>query len=594
MPRIFLSRGLAILLIGLAAATPVRAGEQADLLQLRNTVLNLVDALVKQGVLTKAQADALVKKAEQDAAKQTEAQVAQKPASAPPENAATVEGEKALAEKSSGKVVRVPYVPEFVKDQIREQVRNELRQDVVADVMQRAKKEKWGLPEALPEWVSNIKLYGDVRLRDEYSAFGSDNPKVTDVNNPYYSILTVNSKGVLASSCTTVSSDPRSCFHNTSANQNQGRVRVRLGMEAKIADSLKFDARLTTGSQANPVSTNQSLGNTGQRYEVQLDRAYLQYDGQNSEGFNWLTASGGRIPNPFLSTELVYDEDLNFEGAALTYRHHIGGETDSPLIKGNARQVFATVGAFPLQNVQFSARDKWLFGAQLGANWEFDNQSTFKIGAAYYDYSHITGKRNGVDSHFNDYSAPQYLQKGNLLFNIANSSIPNSTAGLYALAAKYELIDVTASIDFAQLDPYHVTLTGDIVKNIGYDQQDVLDRTLGGQLAFRTGGAAAASFFKARTLGYQVNLTVGWPKLSKLGDWQVFGLYKYLQRDAVLDAFTDSDFHLGGTDAQGYIVGGKLGLTRNTWFQGRLISTTEIDGAPLSIDTLQFDLNAKF
>ena len=33
-------------------------------------------------------------------------------------------------------------------------------------------------------------------------------------------------------------------------------------------------------------------------------------------------------------------------------------------------------------------------------------------------------------------------------------------------------------------------------------------------------------------------------------------LNAYAAADAVLDAFTDSDFHLGGTDAKGYYLGG--------------------------------------
>ena len=70
--------------------------------------------------------------------------------------------------------------------------------------------------------------------------------------------------------------------------------------------------------------------------------------------------------------------------------------------------------------------------------------------------------------------------------------------------------------------------------------------------------------------------------------------YRYLQRDAVLDAFTDSDFHLGGTDTQGYRITGLYGLTKNLWMRARWMSATEIDGPPLSIDVLQVDLNAKF
>jgi hypothetical protein len=92
----------------------------------------------------------------------------------------------------------------------------------------------------------------------------------------------------------------------------------------------------------------------------------------------------------------------------------------------------------------------------------------------------------------------------------------------------------------------------------------------------------------------QIKLTVGRPIVERKGEWQTSFAYKKIGGNAVLDAFTDSDFHLGGTDARGWILGGAYGLALNTWLSVRYISTDEIRGAPLGIDTLQIDLNAKF
>jgi hypothetical protein len=95
-------------------------------------------------------------------------------------------------------------------------------------------------------------------------------------------------------------------------------------------------------------------------------------------------------------------------------------------------------------------------------------------------------------------------------------------------------------------------------------------------------------------MGYLGKLTVGIPSITRRGEWQVFGAYKYVQRDAVLDAFTDSDFRLGGTDAKGYILGGSYGIDRNTWLSLKWLSADPIDGPPYSVDSLQLDLNARF
>ena len=61
-----------------------------------------------------------------------------------------------------------------------------------------------------------------------------------------------------------------------------------------------------------------------------------------------------------------------------------------------------------------------------------------------------------------------------------------------------------------------------------------------------------------------------------------------------MDGFADSDFHGGGTDAQGYTLAGEFGITRNTWMRMRYMSANEIDGPPLAVDILLVDLNAAF
>ncbi|MBA5735346.1 putative porin, partial [Escherichia coli] len=63
--------------------------------------------------------------------------------------------------------VAVPYVPQLVRDQTRDQV----KQEVVAQ----AKAENWAQPNTFPDWVSRIKLDGDLRVRDEYHFYGSRN-----------------------------------------------------------------------------------------------------------------------------------------------------------------------------------------------------------------------------------------------------------------------------------------------------------------------------------------------------------------------------------------------------------------------------------
>src|SRR5580698_6199590 len=135
---------------------PVLAGHAADerqsLEELRNTVVNLLQALVDQGVISKEKAQQMVKAAQDKAA-----------------------ADAAAVAKADEGAVRVPYVPQIVKDEIAKQVADEVKPAVTKDVIAQAKTDKWGVPGALPDWLGRIRLSGEVTLRDESLLYDGDN-----------------------------------------------------------------------------------------------------------------------------------------------------------------------------------------------------------------------------------------------------------------------------------------------------------------------------------------------------------------------------------------------------------------------------------
>ena len=541
-----------VLAVGIAmAGGSVHADEQQELLKLKNTTMNLIQILVDQGIMSQEKADELIQQAEAKAERQV--QQAERDAATP-----------------KSKVVRVPYVPEFVKEDIRNDVREELRAQVVDDVMAQAKTERWGVPEALPEWISRIKVKGDLRLRAEGDEFASGNaPNLIDFQKY--------NEG---------DSQP---FLNTTEDRQRLRERARIDIDAKITNTLKAGLRVSTGNFDDPVSTNQTLGNYSNRYTITLDRAYLKYDDYNLDGYKWLTLTGGRMANPFFSTDLVYDRDLGFEGLAAAYRHNLIGSDNLWEQDEQTHTLFATLGMFSLQEVELSSQDKWLLGGQVGIDWQTSNQSTLTLATSYYGYVNIDGRQNPVGTTEYDYTAPEYVQGGNTMFPLDQGAGFNSR--LAGLAGYYKLLNATARWDYAGFAPTHVTLTGDYVENIGWDRDEIRHRT-NGQVFTELG--SLTNEIRNDTTGYQIQLAVGWPQLRKARDWQVFGAWKHLESDAVLDAFTDSDFHLGGTNAEGWVLGGSYGLADYTWLTGRWISADEIEGAPYGVDVIQLDLNAKF
>jgi hypothetical protein len=94
--------------------------------------------------------------------------------------------------------------------------------------------------------------------------------------------------------------------------------------------------------------------------------------------------------------------------------------------------------------------------------------------------------------------------------------------------------------------------------------------------------------------GYMAKVTLGQMEIRKVWDWSAFFSYRYLQSDATLDAIADADFHEGGTNAQGYILGGDLGVARNTWVELRLMNAQAVSGPHYGTEQIFLDLNSNF
>jgi len=527
-------------------AWAAQSQEERSLSELRNTVVNLLQGLVEKGVLTKEQAQSMVQAAQEkataDAAATAQAAQAQ---------------DKADAEAGA---IRVPYVPEIVKDEIRKQVAAELAPQVTKEVIEQAQSEEWGVPGALPDWIKRVRWSGDVRLRGQGDLFSPDNAE-----NAYVDFLAVNSRGGIGRAGI-------AALLNTTEDRQRLRARLRLGLEAQLGWGWSLATRLSTGNLSDPVSTNQTLGNTGVRYQTGVDLAYLKWYGNSATGRHALNAWGGRMPNPWLGSDLVWDTDLSFEGIAANYR--FGLTRDNPY----GRFAFLTLGGFPIQEVELSNKDKWLFGGQLGFEWKFEGGSRVRFGAGYYDYENIVGQRNAPDSGLLDFTAPQFLQRGNTLFDIRNDV--DTATNLFALAADYKLANATLNFDYKVSPLYRIALVADYVRNIGFDAAETSARI----------GLPAPE----RTNGYLGELNFGANDMARRHAWRAFVGYRYVEADAVLDAFSDSDFHLGGTDAKGYYLGADFSFTPRVLARLRYLSANEIDGPPLGIDVLQFDLNAQF
>jgi hypothetical protein len=525
-----------LVLMGLPLGAATAADERQSLEELRNTVINLLQALVDQGVITREKASQMVKAAQDKAA-----------------------ADAAAAAKADEGAVRVPYVPQIVKDEISKQVAESVKPGVVADVVKEAKEEKWGVPGALPEWLSRTSLYGSILLREEGILYSGSN-----VQNYYLNYNAVNAAGG-------ISKAGINAFLDVNDNRYRFRGAARLGIATTITDSLTAGLRLSTGNTSDLVSPSQTLDGTPP-YSFGLDNLYLRLDERTDKRFPWLSAIGGKFTSPWFSpTDLIFHKQLNFNGLAVTGRKGFGDGSEEQ------SHAFFTIGAMPIEEIALSARDKWLYGAQAGTNLHFGNNQRLRLAAAYYDFQNYEGRENPPNLNTFDYTAPQFFRTGNSVFDIRNDTDP--TTNLFAVASKFRLINIAATYEIP-IARYTLAFTADAVKNVGFNQAEIFGRT-GLEIA-------------PRVKGYQGEISFGTPTVLTYGAWRALIGYRYLQRDAVIDAYTDSDFHFGGTDASGYYLIGDVGLANNLWMRARYQSSNAIDGPTYAVDTVQIDLNTTF
>lgn len=572
-----------------------------------NAMENLIRLLVKQGTITPQNGQALLEQAQSEAARAA----ALNP---PPLTAQTATADNPLppAPAAPAGVIRVPYVPESVRRQIAEQVK--------AEVMGQAKSEGWAAPSnAAPDWTRRITLSGDIRVRSQSELQSRLN------DTTLYDIARL---GASSSPINTTDAQNIPLLDTTSDRINRLRLRARIGLTADITPAVKVGIQIATGDDNSPISTNSRLAGGFAKRDLWLDKAYLELKPKD-----WIKLSFGRFQNPFRSTEILFDDDLRFDGVAAEVK------ADRFMPKGLTLAVRG--GAFPLESSSSTTLDKftdspvfnqsgekhispsrWLFSGQIEAGYTMNNGIEIKGAAGYHDFHNLQG-RLSAPCLFNDIvSTPTFAdpsecstdatralfpRKGNTLFFIrdiytANAQEIRAERHYLGMAYKYRVLDLNASVTVPISEGISATLSGNYLHNLAYKRSDEC-RTLsdGSVVAPLTNpdpnglpACGGGGKVQSGNTGWLGSLVVGHAKPRKWGEWRAMAGYRYLETDAVPDAFPDSDFHLGGTNTKGYTIGATFGVMEGVALGTRWMSANEVTGSPLSIDVLQVDLSAEF
>lgn len=558
-------------------AAPVAPTEAAA--PSESAMVNLVRALVKQKALRADVGAALIQQAEAEAAAAREA-AAKVAAAQPP---------RELPAAPAG-TIRVPYIPDTVRTQIKDELR--------AEVMAEAKQGGWSAPDqAAPEWTRRIALHGDIRFRSETALYSRTNaPQIFD-------FAAINQLGPYGFE------DPRVFvpYLNTRNDQrNNLSLRARLGVDVNVTKGVTAGIAIGTGQGNNPISTSALLGGGLIAPRLWLDQGWVKI-----KPVSMLSVQLGRFANPFTSSDLLYHQDLRFDGVEAELSGKPLGDDVTLSLRG---------GAFPFDvgdpnypTFEFNkprAPQKWLLVGQIEARADLDGVKA-QLSVGYHDFRRMQGKLSApcqtdqVSYCSTDYLQPLFLGKGNTLSPLRQALTPlnpnDTTRQLLGYTFKYRVLDVNSAISLALDDEIWARLSANYVRNLAFRQSDICRFGVAGR-PYNNNEQGTGTFcdptnparFAGGNTGYRFEARVGHPSLTKRGEWTVFGGYRYLESDAVLDSLNDRDFHLGGTNAKGYFIGGNFLVADGLQLGGRWMSANEISGPKLAIDLLQLDVLVNF
>jgi hypothetical protein len=559
----------------------------------------LIAIMVKKGLLTKSEGRSIIQEARSETAA-VQAQAAAAPVAAPsavPTASAIPVPTTVATSTSPDGTIHVTYIPP--------NVRQEIAQQVESQVLSTEQTKGYAAPNEVPDWVHRITIYGDIRTRYEGDLFPSGNDTVGGLPN----FNAINTGSPFDTSQANQNFPPQL---NANADRNRFRLRARLGADADLGDGWTAGIRIATGENDSPVSENQSLGaaNNGQggnfsKYAIWLDRAWIGFDIAPMDKLS-LALKFGRFDNPFFTTPLIWADDIGMDGvmASANYKFDNGL---TPFLTVVGSPIFDTDFNFASnQPDKFSSEDKYMLAVQGGTAYRFNSDYSGKLALANYAFTNVQGKLSApcvvlsaADSCSTDDLRPSFAQNGNTYMALRDI-VPTTANGegttdqfqYFGLASRFDELALTGEVDVDNFDPVAIWMTGEYVRNVAFNKTAIEASAVNNRGA--TSANNTLGDFAGGDSGYYVNASVGQKQLKQRWDWNASLGYRYIESDAVIDAFNDSDFGLGGTNLKGYTLRGNLALSPAVWLRATYMSADSIVGPQFDNDVVQFDLNAKF
>ena len=392
----------------------------------------------------------------------------------------------------------------------------------------------------LSSWVNSLQFYGDGRLRYDWRSGSGNAAGIGTYDN---------------------------------ADFDRFRYRLRVGVVGEYQDNFSYGLRLETGTKGDSanstmggganantsipgVSSGGPWGKAGSS-TIGVGQFWAQY-----KPADWLTLIGGKIENPFISTKMVWSENINPEGFAEKLK-----------FKTAKVDWFLTLGEFTYSNLSnqnnfaslAGVPDAWMLGAQGGGKVKFTKDVSLTLAPTFYTYSNPLGASGGA--HFS----------------------PTLVAGNIYAINNLNVFDLPAELAFP-IGKYPGKIFGDFAINLTANTR-----------AADAGWSADGN----QGIAYQVGAAIGDNK--KKHDWLLKAYWQHSELFALDPNLVDTDVFDTRLNMQGEVVSSQYLFTDYlslvlTYNHGDAINSAlptltgagDLRGNLRNYNLMQLDLNWKF
>jgi hypothetical protein len=417
----------------------------------------------------------------------------------------------------------------------------------------KAAKEKAAAPvlPPLPDWLNKVTFSGDVRIRNEVF------------------------------------------FQEGTETRNRDRFRLRFGAKAKPNDESELGFRLASGNANDPISNNQSFTDTFTFKNINISNAYLKLTPSTTLGWDrpYVTLEGGKFDVPFYTTtSLMFDRDLTPEGFFEQFK---AVDTTDGVLRGLALNLGQWIYAensndgegvtYAFQGVANLALGHGVLGTIGVADYKWNKPSTIAVARNKNDQLTITNCTKFSDGEVicGRRIDPTKLgpnkdgKTASTVDPVTGETIPGKAITITGFTSQFNIVNAGGDFTIPTGYPaWPIKIFADYVINTDAKGPGKNDDT-----------------------GYEAGAGIGSEK--DLYDASLTYAYGYLETDAAISAFSDSDFGRdAGTNTKAHIIRATFNLMNNIQLVSTVWFDTPIDdvaGRNSNQDTRwEFDVVGKF